>query len=79
MVNMTEEFEVKLKGEMYIVAADVDYYPQSYGDAPEVDIIEVFDYDNNVVRTTVDQDEEFVERIIDQLSDRLQEKEYDLD
>ena len=41
--------------------------------------IAVFDYDNNVVRTTVDQDEEFVERIIDQLSDRVQEKEYDLD
>lgn len=76
---MTEEFEVKYKGEMYIVAADVDYYPQSYGDPPEVDVIEVFDYDNNVVRTTVDEDEELAERIIQQIQYSIKDKEYDLD
>lgn len=81
-MNFTDEFEIIVKNELFIIAANIEVVRDGAIDDFYIDIIEVFDIDNNVVETTFEQDELFKERIACMLTDRLnepEEREMDLD
>ena len=79
-MNFTDEFEITVKNELFVVAANVEHVRDGAEDDFSIDIIEVFDIDNNVVSTTFEQDEMFKERIVCMLMDQFNEPmEMDLD
>lgn len=81
-MNFTDEFEITVKNELFIIAANIEVVRDGVIDDFYIDIIEVFDIDNNVVETTFEQDELFKERIACMLTDRFnepEEREMDLD
>ena len=81
-MNFTDEFEIFVKNDHFVVAANVEVLRDGANNEYFIDIIEVFDMDNNVVETTFEEDELFKERIICRLEDQFkypEEREMDLD